>query len=341
MNRKIFDIKYPIIQAPMAGGILTADFVAKVSNRGLLGFIPGGYLTINKLEEFIVTVKSSLSAKNYLFGVNIFLEGERYTEETLAVPDNFEEVEISIGLDHKDIFITPKTIPESDYIELFIKHSVPIVSCTFGFFSPYSINKLKASGIKIIGNATNLQEFEYCCNHGADAVVLQGNEAGGHQASFLSNEVNLNKTRDLICEVRLINNKTTIIASGGISSNNYKEYLAIGADYIQMGTAFMMTTESNLSLSCKNFIISANSTELTNNITGKWARGIKNKLFALTQNKLYYDFPYQHYLTSAIRQEAKKQDNPEYISLWAGQNTDNYILRNLDNLIEDLIISEL
>lgn len=337
MNRQIFNIKHPIIQAPMAGGILSPEFITKVCNHGLLGFIPAGYLSLDQLDEFIYKVKQNLSSINLPFGVNLFLEEQRVNDQVFDKPEYYQALEKELGFESRPVFNVPKSIVESDYIDLLIKHSVPIVSCTFGVFSTDSIERLKKHNIKIIGNVTSVAEFESCYNNKADAIVIQGTEAGGHQASFLTNNINLNPTLELLKQVRTLNQTITLIAAGGISYKNYKEYFKYGADYVQLGTSFMMTYESNLPLTYKEFILkSKHLTTLTSDITGKWARGVKNELCNLTQNHCEYPFPYQHYLTTYLRQQAKLQHNPEYASLWGGSNEDNYVLCSLDELIAKL-----
>ena len=165
---------------------------------------------------------------------------------------------------------------------------------------------------------------------------MQGTEAGGHQASFLTNEINITSTLDLIKMVRSTNSNAPLIAAGGVSSSNYKKYFDIGADYVQLGTAFMMTHNSSLLEVYKNFIGSCEDTKLTKDITGKWARGVKNKLFEEISGKCHFEFPNQHYLTSPLRQESKRQQNPEYISLWAGSNRETYNRCTLEALIKVL-----
>ncbi len=334
MNRNIFDLDYPIIQAPMAGNILSADFIATVCNHGVLGFIASGYLSLEQLEERIINVWKSLTNPAAKFGVNLFLDDERKLAQTFAKPDYIKQIENEIGLIGEAAFLVHSTIAESDYVDLLIKYSVPIVSCTFGFLQASSVDKLKDNGIKIIGNATTLAEFEYCLNNGADAVVLQGTEAGGHQASFLSNEVNQLSTKDFLKQVREFDNDTIIIVAGGLSVLNYRDYLGNGADYVQLGSVFMMANESNVSAKCKQFISESINTKLTKDITGKWARGVENKLVALTQDRCELDFPIQHYATTKLRQHAKNLDLPEYLSLWASSNKDNHARHSLQELIE-------
>lgn len=328
---------YRVIQAPMAGGIVNPNFVSRVCNHGLLGFIPGGYLNLKSLEEFIIATKSLLVDPKATFGVNVFIDDKpREVEQFFKKTVDVIQIENLLKMNSNDTFPVPATVKEKDYIDLIIKQSVPIASCTFGFFNKESVEKLKENNIKIIGNATTIEEFKFCLEHGADAIIIQGTEAGGHQASFLSNEKNNKKTMALLEETRKLYPHVTIIAAGGISTNNMSSYFHNGADYVQLGTAFMMTYESNVPETCKEYMKSKKNTILTDAITGKWARGIENSLTKTLKHDDLYGFPVKHYLTAGLRAEAKKQVNPEYLSLWAGSNPQNLEMLPLETLLDTI-----
>lgn len=335
-NKNIFNTRYPIIQAPMAGNILDAEFIIKICNSGMLGFIPSGYLSLAQLEDFIIKVKQNIDHDS-IFGVNIFIEKPRISQ-TIYKPNYLYELEKNFDEITSLTVNIPKNIEESDYIELLIKYSVKIVSCTFGFFNHSSIKKLKEHNIKIIANITNIEEFNFCIENGADAIVIQGTEAGGHQASFLNSQANKTTTRDLLNQINQIAHNSVIIVAGGVSTNNYKNYLYNNANYVQLGTAFMLTKESKLPQKIKEFIIKSQNTSLSNKITGQYARGIQNTLMqSLETHNINPEFPIQHYLTSEIRKMSRNENNPQFMSLWVGSNSDNFKLRLLDDLIQELI----
>jgi nitronate monooxygenase len=335
-KKHILGTKFPVIQAPMAGGILKPEFIAAVSNAGLLGFIAGGYLTPSALDELILTTKSMLQP-GAQFGVNIFIEANPRVNETIVTkPADILKLEKLLAIKSDEGMVIPPTIAEDEYIHIIIKNLVPIVSCTFGFFNPRSVAKLKAHGIKIIGNASSFDEFNYCVARGADAVVLQGTEAGGHQASFLTNQANITSTIALLEEVMSTHPQLPVIAAGGIAPHEISAYLQHGAAYVQLGTAFMLTQQSNLPLTVKQFIIKQQTTRLTDVITGKWARGVSNKLSEALHNDGSYGFPIRHYLTATIRNHAKQLIDPEYLSLWAGSNPHNLRLLELAQLIAEI-----
>lgn len=336
-KNSLINLKYNIIQAPMAGGILNPLLVATVCNSGMLGSIPAGYLGLKALQKFIKEVKNL--TKNP-FMVNLFIESPRNAETTFTKSNTIIAIEQKLGGSTSNkTFIIPPTISEEDYIELLIKEKVPMVSTTFGFLSKPSVERLKENNIKIIGTATNYKEFTYLVNNHADAVILQGKEAGGHQGSFLSDAKNENTTLTLLQLVRKQNKNAVLIVAGGVSVNNMEEFFKAGANYIQLGTAFMMAEESNLPYNIKVYIAANIHTEVNKNITGKYARGVKNELmkaFDKCNTNEIYGFPTQHYHTSQLRGLAKQNLNPEYLSLWVGSNQGNLKVQPLNSLILSL-----
>ena len=337
--------KFPIIQAPMAGGILSPEIVAKIANSGFFANIASGYLGVNTLQKFIDTTKKLLQNPQTSLGVNIFIDNKQqlYRDQSFTKTNTILEIEKLLNMDIANNSFNINIPQESEYVDTIIANSIPVASCTFGFFNGDSIEKLKRKGMKIIGNATNLQELSYCVQSGADAVVVQGTEGGGHQASFLTDEKNLIGTIQLLQQARQHYPKLTIIAAGGISPNNAYNYFQHGADYIQLGTAFMMTYESNVPDLAKQYITDhRNNTMLTKSITGKYARGISNDLIKkleeanLHEANTVYPFPLGHYATAALRARAKELQQPEYMSLWAGSNPNNLELKPIDQVIDEL-----
>ncbi len=326
----------PIIQAPMAGGILPTKVIAKIADNGFIANIASGYLSIEQLVQQITEVQSYLYDKKSLFGVNVFIIN---SIEPVIVNKSasIKQLEHILGISYSEHFLV--SLPtEQDYVRAIISHRVPIASATFGFFSPYSVQMLKANNVVIIGTATSLQEFEYCMANGADIVVLQGKEAGGHQASFLSIEKNTYSALDLLkLVVARYKHKVPLVVAGGISQYNMNDFFRYGANYVQLGTAFMMIQESNLSELCKGFIHNQKNTVITKAITGRYARGVTNQLIdSFVNEQLDYNFPFRHYETSDIRAWAKQNNHPEYMSLWAGENHDNFLIQDLDTLLDNL-----
>jgi len=319
IRHQLPDFTYPIIQAPMAGNILTPELVAAVSNAGMLGSIASGYLSLTALEEFILKVKQ-LTVKP--FAVNVFIEPERKTPQVLLKPQSIMALEQQLGMTDEPDFKLPATIPQDEYISLLLKHNVPIVSCTFGLFSPDNMLRLKKHAVVVIANATNLADVHAAYQRGVDAIILQGVAAGGHQASFINNgQCNQLSSLDLLKQVQSLNLAIPLIVTGGINCANFTQFLAAGANYVQLGTSFMLSDLSNLNLTHQQYLSrqASNSTALSQNLTGKWARGINNQLMQQL-DQCAYPFPIQHYASTKLRSFARNHGLFDYTGSWLGQH---------------------
>jgi len=321
LTRKL-KIEYPIVQAPMAGGPTTPDLVASVSNAGGLGSLGAGYLAPEQIRKAIREIKQRTDRP---FGVNLFVSEQSSTPEDAiaAMNDYLNRYRSKLG-------VAPfPSIPDfaetfEDQVQVVLEEKVSVFSFTFGIPSPDIIQSMRRSGIIVVGTATTVEEAIALEAAGADAVVAQGSEAGGHRGSFLTG------TADALIGTMALVPQTVdrvsipVIASGGImDGRGLVASLALGASAVQMGTAFLTTAESGAHPSHKEKILtsSEDSTEVTSCYSGKAARGI---LTEFMKDMRGYEgtipaYPIQNALTREIRQAAAKASNPEYMSLWAGQ----------------------
>lgn len=318
----------------MAGGIVTPHMVATVSNYGCLGFIAGGYLSPQQLNEFIQS--TTLLTKNP-FGVNIFIDHAN-TSNSYVKSTEILAVETDLGILQDDNIMLPTQYPESDYIDIILNNHVPIVSCTFGLFSDTSLARLKSHNVTILANATNITEVKACLNKKVDAIILQGTEAGGHQGSFLNYDtINLTPTIELLTQIRHQFPHLILISAGGINSTNFIHYLNNGSNYVQIGTEFLLTHESMAASCYKEYLLNHYSTSITQAITGRHARGITNQLMQKLNNAPTLPYPIGHYATIQIRNHAKLNNQAEYLSLWAGSNVKQCKLQYISDLLTTLI----
>lgn len=325
---KLLDIDFPVIQAPMAGGITTPKLVASVSNNGALGMIGAGYLSAHQLRQQIQEVKQ-ITSNN--FGVNLFVpnEFEIKDDEIVMVNEllNHYYEELNIPIEKVDLPNKEKSFHTyMEQIQVIIEEKVPICSFTFGVPTSDIMKKLKQHNIFSIGTATTLVEAVSIEKLGMDAVVVQGSEAGGHRGNFISgHEESLIGLMSLVPQV--VNNiSIPVIAAGGImDGKGLMGALCLGAKAVQMGTAFMTCEESGAHRIHKEAILHSKNDEttLTRAFSGKWARGIKNKFIVEMQEyeATLPDFPVQNVLTQSIRKASSAKNNKEYMSLWSGQNS--------------------
>jgi nitronate monooxygenase len=322
---KILGIDYPIIQAPMAGGPTTPELAAAVSNAGGLGSLGAGYLSPKRMREAIREIRKRTDKP---FAVNLFVP-----EPVEVNPAQVMHVNQYLAPYREKWGMAPE--PKVDkYAESFeeqvrivLEEEVPVFSFTFGIPSPELIEEMKKKRIVLVGTATTVREAVQLRESGIDVIVAQGSEAGGHRGTFASPyQQALIGTMALVPQV-VDQVDVPVIAAGGIAdARGIVASLALGAAGVQLGTAFLPCLESGAHDQHKKMILNSTeeSTVVTRSLTGKAARGIKNTMVEVMEKldeREIPSYPVLNSLTRDLRQEAAKQNNPEWMSLWAGQAT--------------------
>ena len=317
-------INYPIVQAPMLG-VTTPEMVAAISNQGGLGSLPVGSLSPDQTVELIRKTKA-LTQKP--FGVNLFAH-------SIPAPDRQQVQDMLQFLEKlcRDNHL-PYQKPDlenlrfhsyHDQIQVLLDENIPVVSFTFGVLQDEFIKAFKEKGVVSIGTATCLQEAVLLEEKGIDIITAQGIEAGGHRGTFLETEpFPLIGSMSLIPQVAS-QVSAPILAAGGIhDGRTIKAAFILGAKGVQIGTAFVASTESAAIAAYKTSIQNASDTDtvLTQSFSGRWARGIRNKFITEVEKSglPIPEFPIQTGLTGPIRTQAQKQDNKDFAALWAGQS---------------------
>lgn len=306
------NMKYPIIQAPMAGGISNEKLAIAVSKSGGLGFLAAGYKTPEAIEKEILACQSS----NFPFGVNIFVPSNdpitKKAEEYKALLEEDFNINLNLGKASDDYW--------AEKITLVKQYQVPYVSFTFGCPTVLEIEELQKAGCKTIITVTNIEEAKLAQLNGADAICIQGMEAGGHRATFQN--IDDEQFTPLANQIYEIKQEVTlpIIAAGGImNGKDIQLALAAGASAVQLGTAFLCTEESGANPTYKKALLSHEFTEtaITRAFTGRRARGLKNHFMEKYSEIAPAVYPTLHYITQPIRQKALIDENPQAMSLWA------------------------
>ncbi len=200
-----------------------------------------------------------------------------------------------------------------------------VFSFALGLPPPHAVAAVKARGMALIGTATTIEEAAAVESLGADAVVVQGSEAGGHRATFAAAfELGMIGTMALVPQAADAV-KIPVIASGGImDGRGVAAVLALGASGVQMGTAFLTCAEAGIPPAYKDAILAAreHETRLTRAFSGRPARGIVNRFMTEVESgrdDAILPFPLQNALTRPLRAAAAKAGRAEFLSLWAGQ----------------------
>lgn len=312
----------PIIQAPMAGGITTPELIAAVSNAGGLGSLGAGYMSA---EAISTAIKNIRALTDKPFAVNLFIpEVHQATQQQInqarkAVQDCCPELALTIPTIH------PPYAPDFEaQLQVLLDEKVPVFSFTFGTLSPEWVDAFKKNPTQLIGTATTLTEAKLLENCGVDAIVVQGREAGGHRGTFIGQAENaLIPLSELLSECMQAIQLPLIAAGAIMNSEHVKSMMLLGAAAVQSGTAFLCCPESGSHPEVKKLLLSLDGdpTTLTRAFSGKLARGIYNKFIGRMQTyeKDILNYPIQNALTTAMRKEAAKQKNIDFMSLWAGQ----------------------
>lgn len=306
-------LAHPIVQAPLSGGPSTPELAAAVSRAGGLGFLAAGYKTAEALRVEIARVRDLTDAP---FGVNVFvLEEPAVDEDALsayrrALAAEAERWAIELGeprFDDDDLAAKVAVLEEA---------RVAVVSTAFGCPPAELVGRLHDAGSAVwvtIGSAADAAQAAWV---GADALVVQGLEAGGHRGGFddASDVALLPLLRLVALETEL-----PLVAAGGIGDGAaVAAVLAAGATAAQLGTAFMRTPEAGTSPPHRAALAGDTPTGLTRAFTGRRARGIVNE-FMRAHTDAPVGYPHLHHVTAPLRAAARAAGDADSINLWAGQ----------------------
>lgn len=314
--------QHPIIQAPMAGGATSAELVAAVSNAGGLGSLAAPLLTPLALIEQAEHIRR-LTDKP--FAINLFVQ-TRPQPDPLAIEQARQLLQpVSDLLGIEQLPVPTRWCEDFEaQLDALITARPAVASFTFDVLHGSQLQRLHQAGILVVGTATNLAEMLVWQELGADAVCLQGVEAGGHRGTFIGPQEASDLPLAALLQQVLPHARIPLIAAGGImDGHDIGTYLHAGAAAVQMGTAFLTTRESGISDIYKQRLLVCNtdSTRQTRAFSGRLARGLDNQFMQMMapHADLFPAYPLQNALTGALRAAAAKQQNTEMMSLWCGQ----------------------
>jgi nitronate monooxygenase len=339
----LLNIRYPIIQAGMAGGPTTPELVAAVSNAGGLGILGASRLTPYQLLQAILNIKSLTTRP---FGVNLLLAPPEKSGNSDIVTvqlflDKFRQ-ELNIPTittttaKTPDITLPPSTI--SAHFEIIQREKVPILSIGLGDPTKL-VEQAHSSNVKVMAMITTVEEAVRVVEGGVDIVVAQGSEAGGHRSTFELNRndddydgdnVPLVGTLSLVPQIvdaienHHHHNHVPVVAAGGImDGRSLVASLALGASGVLIGTRFMVARESGTFQAYQERLLTANETDtvITRSFTGRPARAIRNhfiKEYAKSDSKPLA-WPLQALAADDIYKTAQARGETECFPLLAGQ----------------------
>ncbi|MCL2733294.1 MAG: nitronate monooxygenase [Actinomycetia bacterium] len=313
---------YPIVQAPMAGGGSNPRLAAAVGAAGGLGFLAAGYKTSEAMYEEIRQLRDLTSQP---FGVNLFMP-QPATADRSAVAVYAEQLSGEAAW-YDTALGDPDAGGDDAYdakIAVLLEDPVPMVSFTFGCPDRAVLDAFAKAGTYTVVTVTSPAEALAAQWAGADALCVQGVEAGGHQGTHRDDPQTDHSGLGLLTLVPQVREAVhlPLIAAGGLMrGSQIAAVLAAGADAAALGTAFLVTPESGASPVHKRALTDPvfSRTELTRAFSGRPARGLVNRFMREHGPYAPPGYPQIHFLTSPLRKAAADAGDAQGMSLWAGQ----------------------
>lgn len=340
----LLEIMYPIIQGPFGGGISTSRLVAAVSNAGGLGSFGAHLLEPEEIEALGREIREQTDRS---FAINLWVSGEDPEMDLVgkegfrSMANEYRSTYESLGVDAPGWPVSSDAYFERQ-VEGVLRVRPKVLSFVFGVPERSILEECRRCGIITIGAATTVDEALAVEEAGVDMLVASGPEAGGHRPSFLRRaEDSLVGTLSLVPMVRDAV-KIPVIAAGGIAdSRGVNAAFALGANAVQLGTAFLACKESGASDIHREALFEAagKATVLSRAFTGRLARFMENR-FIESFRRMGGDalpYPMQSWLTAPIKRKALELGDKEHVALYASQSSPLIEHRKAADLMASLI----
>jgi nitronate monooxygenase len=307
----------PIIGAPLAGGPSTPELAIAVCEAGGLGFVAAGYKTPDALREQIEAARANTDRP---FGVNIFAPGAEPADPA-ALRSYLER--LGPEADRHGAQVGEPRFDDDHFeakLELVLETRPAVVSFTFGCPPREVFQRLHEHDIAAWVTVTSADEAATAQTAGADALVVQGTEAGGHRGAFVDDEDA--GGIGLLALLRLVRRRSSLplIASGGIADGAaVAAVLCAGSTAAQIGTALMLTPEAGTEPAQRALFNEPIPTRLTRAFSGRLARGMVNRFMTDHHDAAPIAYPEIHHATSPLRAAARRNADADGFNLWAGQ----------------------
>lgn len=316
---QLFAIANPIIQAPMAGAS-TPEMAVAAQRAGALGSLPCATLSPDEARAAITTIAAANAGP---LNVNFFCHTPpRQDAEVLA------RWSARLGAYYREAGIDPSSVKpgagrapfDARYCALVEELRPAVVSFHFGLPEQNLVDRVRAAGSAIIASATTVTEARWLADHGVDAVIAMGSEAGGHRGNFLTDAIAQQVGTFALLPQVADAVRIPVIAAGGIAdARGVVAAFALGAAAVQIGTAYLRTPEAKTSPAHRQALaeVRDDGTVITNVFTGRPARGIRNRLIDEVgpMSDLAPPFP----LATAALAPLRAVSETDFANFWAGQ----------------------
>lgn len=311
------DPRSRVVLAPMAGGPTTVELVAAAAEAGCFGFLAGGYLSVGGLSERLDDLRSRSS---HPFGVNVFVPSPDRPELTRAAMEFGERLEPLAEL--SGIALGRPRWEDDHYdakIDLLLDARPSVVSFAFGWPSLRDVERLRSAGIEVWVTVNDPRQVEWALELGVEAVVAQGDEAGGHRGGPVDTPHGIPRM-DLVTAVRtVVGTRARVVAGGGVmEALDVAATLAQGADAVTCGSAFLLAHEAGTAPVHRDALAHDTETVVTRAFTGRSARALRSSWTDLFTEGAPAAYPHVHHLTKPLRDHGRASGSPDLVHLWAG-----------------------
>lgn len=330
-------LRVPIIAAPMAGGASTPALVTAVGKAGGLGFLAAGYRSVAELAEQVAAVRA---AGTDAFGVNLFVPDTDPID--LEAVSGYRQALLPLAA-QLGVDSLPEPRRDDDgwrqKVDLLVEQPVPVVSFTFGLPDRTTVDRLHAMDTYLVGTVTSAADALAAVEAGMDALVVQGTEAGGHQATFRTGDpapgVGLD---EVLAQVRAQVSVPLVAAGGLATADDVRRVLDAGAGAAQLGTAFLLTPEAGTHPTHRAALThpAFERTRLTRAFSGRLARSLDNAFIEAYHALAPASYPAVNQVTGPIRRAAAAAGDAQHTHLWAGTGAAQAIEAPAAEVIERL-----
>ena len=319
---ELLGVTHPIIQAPMAGST-TPELAAAVSNAGGMGSLGCARLSPDEVRD---RFNATRQATNKPFNFNFFIHEDPTVDAAAAQPMRARLVKYFAEFGLGEVPEARIPIPTFDdaMLETLLDIRPAVASFHFGFPTKEAVRALHEAGVLVLGSATNVAEARILEATGADAVIAQGAEAGGHRGTFAGAiETGMIGSLPLVPQVADAV-RVPVIAAGGIGDGRgIAAAFALGAHGVQLGTAFLNCPEASVHPAWQQALLDgrADGTRVTRLFSGRSARAIRNRFLEEMADveEQAAPFPIQYGLVTPLREASAKLGSGDFQSMYAGQ----------------------
>lgn len=334
-------LKTPVIIAPMAGGPSTPALVNAAAEAGSLGFLAGGVMPLEQLKQELSEVKG-------VFGVNLFRP-----QTDAPKPSDIDELAGLLSSAFRQFGLNEPTVPTPDLsngwdakFEAVLAAKPAVFSCTFGIFSAEEFARIKATGIEAWVTVTNPEDALAAQKAGANALVVQGPEAGGHRSTWsIGVEPDERDLKTLLAAVKQAGVYLPLIAAGGLSTSaDVAAILEAGASAASCGSAFLLSDEAGTSSLNREILDAAPALGLesvsSRAFSGRYARGVETR-FTRSNEGLPPLYPYLNPMITSLRKAAGSAGNWDYAYCLVGVGLESIAKGSAKQILESLTPSAL